>query len=444
MERVGLPYSEEAEIAVLSSMIVDMGATAEVSTMLNPDDFYKPSHQIIFDSTLKVYNKGEGVDIVTVVERLKKDGLLDSVGGASYVTSLVKGNVSSSNIRYYADIVREKSILRELIKKSNLIIDKATTAKEDVDEILDDSENLIFDIRKKRRFEKVQPITPLLKSVMKIIEQRAERKDPLTGTSTGLKDLDKMTSGLQNAELIIVAARPSVGKTALALNIATHISIREKIPVLFFSLEMHWENLIFRLLSAESRIDGSRVRTGYIRENEWLALTTAVSRLTEAPFYIDASPSMTIFELRAKSRRMKKKYDIGVIFVDYMQLVKGPESQTREQEVASISRSLKSIAMELNIPVVALSQLSRQPTRRGQNAKPVLSDLRESGAIEQDADLVMFIHRPDITKKDIESPEEKVNLIIEKQRNGPTGPIDLAFSRKYARFDNYEREFVKE
>jgi len=444
MERIGLPYSEEAEVAVLSSMLVDMGATAEVSTMLSSDDFYKPAHQIIFDSTLKVYNRGEGVDIVTVVERLKRDGFIEMVGGASFVTSLVKGNISSANVRYYAEIVREKSILRELIKKSKLIIDSATSPKEDVDEILDTSENLIFDIRKKRRFEKVQPITPLLKSVMKIIEKRAERKDPLTGISTGLRDLDRMTSGLQNAELVIIAARPSVGKTALALNLATHISIREKIPVLFFSLEMHWENLIFRLLSAESRIDGTRVRTGYIRENEWLALTSAVSRLTEAPFYIDASPTMTIFELRAKSRRMKKKHDISVIFVDYMQLVRGPESQTREQEVAAISRSLKSIAMELNVPVIALSQLSRQPVRRGQNAKPVLSDLRESGAIEQDADLVMFIHRPDMLKKDAESPEERVDLIIEKQRNGPTGPIGMAFSRRYARFDNYEKEFVEE
>jgi len=444
MERIGVPYSEEAEVAVISSMLIDMGAIAEVSTMLSAEDFYIPSHQIIFDSTLNVYNRGEGVDIVTVVERLRKDGLIDKVGGASFVTSLVKGNISSTNVRYYAEIVREKSILRDLIKKSKLIIEKATDGKEDVDEILDTSENLIFDIRKKRKSEKIQSITPLLKNVMKIIERRAERKDPLTGISTGLRDLNKYCSGFQNAELIIIAARPSIGKTALALNLATHMAVREKIPVLFFSLEMYWENLIFRLLSSESRLDGKNVRTGYIKENEWLALTSAVSRLTEAPFYIDASPSMTIFELRAKSRSMKKKHDIKVVFVDYMQLVRGPQSQTREQEVAAISRALKSIAMELNIPVVALSQLSRQPTRRGQNAKPILSDLRESGAIEQDADLVMFIHRPDMSKKDFESPEERVELIIEKQRNGPTGSMNLAFSRKYARFDNLEKEFLEE
>ncbi len=444
IDQIGVPYSQEAEEAVLSSMLVDMGATADVSMILSADDFYKPSHQIIFDSTLKVYNRGEGVDIVTVVERLKKEGLLEKVGGASFVTSLVKGNISSANAIYYAKIVREKAILRELIRKSKRIIDKSVEGKEDVDVVLDTAENLIFDIRKRRKAEEVQPITPLLKEVMKIIEERAERKDPLTGISTGLRDLDRMSSGLQRAELMIVAARPSVGKTALALNIASHISVREKIPVLFFSLEMHWENLIFRLLSAESRIDGKRIRSGYIKENEWVALTSGVSRLTESPFYIDASAGMTIFELRAKARRMKKKYNIGVIFVDYMQLVKGPPSQTREQEVASISRALKSIAMELNVPVISLSQLSRQPERRGQNAKPVLSDLRESGAIEQDADFVVFIHRPDRWKKDSVSPAEKAELIIAKQRNGPTGTINLEFSRMYARFDNLEEMEMEE
>ncbi|MEA1912524.1 MAG: replicative DNA helicase [candidate division WOR-3 bacterium] len=438
IETVGMPYSEEAESAIISSMLVDMGATAEVSTCLIPDDFYIPSHSIIFEAILEVYNRGEKVDIVTVVERIKKNGLLDKVGGASFVTSLVRGNVSSANVKYYADIVREKSILRELIKKSNFIIDRATAGKEDVNVILDGAENLIFDIRKKRRSEKIQPITPLLKEVMKTIEKRAETKNPVTGVAAGLRALDKMCAGFQNSELLIVASRPSVGKTALALNLASYVSIQEKVPVLFFSLEMHWENLIFRLLSAESRIDGKRIRSGYIKEDEWVALTSAVSRLTESPFYIDASPGMTVFELRAKARRMKKKYNIGIIFVDYLQLIKGPESQTREQEVAAISRALKSIAMELNIPVVALSQLSRQPERRGKNAKPVLSDLRESGAIEQDADLVLFIHRPDRFKKDSESPEERAELIIAKQRNGPTGIINLAFSRKYARFDNYE------
>ncbi len=438
IETVGMPYSEEAESAVISSMLVDMGATAEVSTCLTPDDFYIPSHSIIFEAILEVYNRGEKVDIVTVVERIKKNGLLDKVGGASFVTSLVRGNVSSANVKYYANIVREKSILRELIKKSSFIIDRATAGKEDVDVILDGAENLIFDIRKKRRSEKIQPITTLLKEVMKIIEKRAETKNPITGIATGLRALDKMCAGFQNSELLIVASRPSVGKTALALNLASYVSVQEKVPVLFFSLEMHWENLIFRLLSAESRIDGKRIRSGYIKEDEWVALTSAVSRLTESPFYIDASPSMTVFELRAKARRMKKKYNIGIIFVDYLQLIKGPESQTREQEVAAISRALKSIAMELNIPVVALSQLSRQPARRGKNAKPVLSDLRESGAIEQDADLVLFIHRPDRFKEDSESPEERAELIIAKQRNGPTGNINLAFSRRYARFDNYE------
>ena len=291
----------------------------------------------------------------------------------------------------------------------------------------------------KRSYERVKPITPLLKQVMKIIEERAEKKNLLTGVPTGLVELDKMSCGFQNAELIILAARPSVGKTALALNLASHISIKEEIPVLFFSLEMHWESLIFRLLSAESRIEGNRIRGGYIKEDEWVALTSAVSRLTEAPFYIDASPSMTIFELRAKARRMKKKYNIGIIFADYLQLIRGPQFQTREQEVAAISRALKSIAMELNLPVVALSQLSRQPERRGKDSKPILSDLRESGAIEQDADFVMFIHRPDQFKKGSEAPEEKADLIISKQRNGPIGDCGVAFSRRYARFDNLKK-----
>jgi replicative DNA helicase len=325
-----------------------------------------------------------------------------------------------------------------LINKSKTIIDKAGSGKEEVEVVLDEAENLIFDVRKKRNYERVKPITPLLKEVMKIIEERAENKSLLTGIPTGLIELDKMSSGFQNAELVILAARPSVGKTALALNLASHISIKENIPVLFFSLEMHWESLIFRLLSAESRIDGNRIRSGYIKEDEWVGLTSAVSRLTEAPFYIDASPAMTIFELRAKARRMKKKYDVGIIFADYLQLIRGPQVQTREQEVAAISRALKSIAMELNIPVVALSQLSRQPARRGKDSKPILSDLRESGAIEQDADFVMFIHRADQFEKGSNSPEEKAELIIAKQRNGPIGDINLAFSRKYARFDNYK------
>jgi len=437
-EKVGMPYSEEAEAAVISSMLMDMGATAEVSTSLSKDDFYYPAHGIIYNAILEVYNKGQKVDIVTVVERLKKADLLEKVGGSSYVASFVKGTVSVENVIYYAEIVSEKSILRDLINKSKIIIDKAGSGKEEVEIVLDEAENLIFDVRKKRNYERVKPITPLLKEVMKIIEERAENKSLLTGIPTGLRELDKMSSGFQNAELVILAARPSVGKTALALNLASHIAIKENIPVLFFSLEMHWESLIFRLLSSESRIDGNRIRSGYIKEDEWVGLTSAVSRLTEAPFYIDASPAMTIFELRAKARRMKKKYDIGVIFADYLQLIKGPQVQTREQEVAAISRALKSIAMELNIPVVALSQLSRQPARRGKDSKPILSDLRESGAIEQDADFVMFIHRPDQFEKSSDAPEEKAELIIAKQRNGPIGDVNLAFSRRYARFDNYK------
>jgi replicative DNA helicase len=438
-EKVGMPYSEEAEVAVISSMLMDMGATAEVSTTLSPDDFYFPAHSIIYSAILDVYNKGQKVDIVTVVERLKKNDLLEKVGGSSFVASFVKGNISAENIIYYADIVSEKSILRDLIKKSKTIIDKASSAKEEVEEVLDEAENLIFDVRKKKSYERVKPITPLLKEVMKIIEERAEKKSMLTGISTGIIELDKMSCGFQNAELVILAARPSVGKTALALNLASHISIKQNVPVLFFSLEMHWESLIFRLLSAESRIEGNRIRGGYIKEDEWVALTSAVSRLTEAPFYIDASPAMTIFELRAKSRRMKKKYNIGIIFADYLQLIKGPQFQTREQEVAAISRALKSIAMELNLPVIALSQLSRQPERRGKDSKPILSDLRESGAIEQDADFVMFIHRPDQFEKSSEAPEEKAELIISKQRNGPIGEFEVAFSRKYARFDNLKK-----
>jgi replicative DNA helicase len=438
-EKVGMPYSEEAEAAVISSMLMDMGATAEVSTTLSPDDFYYPAHSIICNAIFEVYNKGQKVDIVTVVERLRKDDLLEKVGGSSYVASFVKGTISAENVIYYAEIVREKSILRDLIKKGNSIINMANSAKEDVEVILDEAENLIFDVRKKRSYERVKPITPLLKEVMKIIEERAEKKSMITGISTGLIDLDRLSSGFQNAELIILAARPSVGKTALALNFATHTSLKENIPVLFFSLEMHWESLIFRLLSAESRIEGNRIRGGYIKEDEWVALTSAVSRLTEAPFYIDASPTMTIFELRAKARRMKKKYNIGIIFADYLQLIKGPQLQTREQEVASISRALKSIAMELNIPVIALSQLSRQPERRGKDSKPILSDLRESGAIEQDADFVMFIHRPDQFEKSSDAPEERAELIIAKQRNGPIGDFEVAFSRKYARFDNFKR-----
>jgi replicative DNA helicase len=433
-EKLGMPYSEEAEAAVISSMLMDMGATAEVSTTLSPDDFYFPAHSIIYNAILEVYNKGQKVDIVTVVEKLKKSDLLEKVGGSSYVASFVKGTISAENVIYYADIVSEKSILRDLIKKSKSIIDKASSAKEEVNVVLDEAENLIFDVRKKRSYERVKPITPLLKEVMKIIEERAEKKSLITGISTGLIELDKVCCGFQNAELVILAARPSVGKTALALNLASHVSIKEEIPVLFFSLEMHWESLLFRLLSAESRIEGNRIRGGYIKEDEWVALTSAVSRLTEAPFYIDASPSMTIFELRAKARRMKKKYNVGIIFADYLQLIRGPQFQTREQEVAAISRALKSIAMELNLPVVALSQLSRQPERRGKDSKPILSDLRESGAIEQDADFVMFIHRPDQFKKSDEVPVDDAKLIIAKQRNGPVGEVALKFHRRYARF----------
>jgi len=441
-EKVGMPYSEEAEAAVISSMLMDMGATAEVSTTLSPDDFYYPAHGIIYNAILEVYNKGQKVDIVTVVERLKKGGFLEKVGGSGYVASFVKGTVSAENVIYYAEIVSEKSILRDLINKGKLIIDKASSAKEEVEVILDEAENLIFEVRKKRSYERVKPITPLLKEVMKIIEERAENKSLITGVSTGLIELDRISCGFQNAELIILAARPSVGKTALALNLASHISLKEEIPVLFFSLEMHWESLIFRLLSAESRIEGNRIRGGYIKEDEWVGLTSAVSRLTEAPFYIDASPALTIFELRAKARRMKKKYNIGIIFADYLQLIKGPQFQTREQEVAAISRALKSIAMELNLPVVALSQLSRQPARRGQDSKPILSDLRESGAIEQDADFVMFIHRPDQFEKSSNDPKERedAELIIAKQRNGPVGNFLLSFSRKYARFDNHNHK----
>ncbi len=443
------PQSLDAEMAVLGSMMIDNECIGKVVEILEAVHFYRTAHQKIFSAALTLYEKNEPVDLITLSEELKRQKMLEEVGGVYYLTELTETIPSSANVEHHARIVLERYLMRKLIEEAAGIAKDCYEAEEDVYHILDRSEQRIFGLSEKRLRKSYQHISPIMHDAFETIERFHERKGTVTGVPTGFTKLDELTSGFQAAELIIVAGRPSMGKTALSLNVARNIAVDSKTPVGFFSLEMSQRQLALRLLCAEARVDAHGVRTGKLADKEWQKLSMCVGVLTEAPIYIDDTPGMRVLELRAKARRLKKEKDVGLVIVDYLQLMEGPKgAESRQQEISMISRSLKSLAKELDVPIVALSQLSRAVEVRGGERRPMLSDLRESGAIEQDADVVLFIYRPEVYGKTVDGQgnplEGKAEIIIGKQRNGPVGTIYLNFVKRYARFENpaFEEESV--
>ncbi|HRS20592.1 MAG TPA: replicative DNA helicase [Clostridia bacterium] len=435
------PNNIEAEQSVLGAMLLDKEAISTATEFITGDDFYREAHKEIFEAIVDIYNRGEPVDLITLTEKLKTRNTLEAVGGITFLTNLMDAVPTTHNVKYYAKIVEDKSLLRKLIKSSNEIIQKSYQAEEDIGEIIDDAEKGIFNISLNRSTQGFVHLKNILNANFDRIEQLYLNKGKITGVPTGFHDLDNKLSGLQKSDLILIAARPSMGKSSFMMNIVQHAAVREKITTAIFSLEMSKEQLTQRLLCSEALIDAHRLRIGDINEDEWVKLARAMGPLSEAPIYIDDTPSISITEMRAKCRRLKLEHDLGLIVIDYLQLMQGKgNAESRQQEISEISRSLKALAREINVPVVALSQLSRAPEMRADH-KPVLSDLRESGAIEQDADVVMFLYRdeyyhPDTEKKNI----GEVN--IAKQRNGPTGTVELIWLGQFTKFVNKEKHIT--
>ncbi len=432
------PNSLEAEQSVLGAMLLDKEAISTSTELISGEDFYREAHKEIYEAIIEIFNKNEPVDLITITEKLKQRNTIEAIGGVTYLVNLQNVVPSTRNVKHYAEIIHEKSILRRLIKSSNEVSSSCYDAKEEVISIIDRAEKNIFDISLSRSTRGYTHIKEVLSSNFDKIEELYLNKGRITGVPTGFLDLDSKLSGLQKSDLILVAARPSMGKSALMMNIVQYSSVREKVPSVVFSLEMSKEQLSQRLLCAEALIDSHRLRVGDISEDEWVKLARAMGPLAQAPIFIDDTPAISITEMRAKCRRLKIEHNLGLVVIDYLQLMQGKGNyDSRQQEISDISRSLKALARELNVPVIALSQLSRAPEMRADH-RPILSDLRESGAIEQDADVVMFLYRdeyyhPDTEKKNIGE------LIIAKQRNGPTGVVELVWLGQYTKFANKER-----
>lgn len=432
------PQNTEAEQSILGSILLENGTINAALEILRKDDFYSEAHRKIFSMIVELSEKNEPVDLITLSNALKDRNQLDSVGGTSYLASLVDNVPSAANVANYSKIVKEKAILRGLIGSATEIINSCYETGSDVDQVLDKAEHRIFEISENKVRPSFYPMRDIVKTSFKSIENLFNRKELITGVATGFERIDDMTSGLQNSDLIIIAGRPSMGKTAFALNIAQYAALETQIPVAVFSLEMSKEQLAFRLLASEARVDSQRMRKGFLGETDWPKLTEAAGRLSEAAMYIDDTPAITVLEMKAKSRRLKADRGLGLIVVDYIQLMRGGGSSrdSREQEISEISRSLKALAKELQVPVIALSQLNRKVEDRP-NRRPQMADLRESGAIEQDADVIAFIYRDEVYNKADDNPEKgKAEIIIGKQRNGPTGTVKLAFLNQFTTFEN--------
>lgn len=432
------PQNLEAEMAVLGSMLLDEDAVSVASERLDRSCFYKDNHQKIFDAILHLYNNNKAVDLITLTDTLKKDGTLEEVGGASFLTSLANSVPTSANIKHYVNIVKQRSILRTLINNATKIITLCYENEGNVDEIVDTAEKFIFEVSDRKTQGSYMHLKEIVKDSIETIDRLYQNKAHVTGIPTGYIDFDIKTAGLQASDLIVVAGRPSMGKSAFALGIAEHAGVIEKVPTAIFSLEMSKEQLVQRLLCSHAKVDAHKVRTGYLATSDWPRLTAAAGKLSEAPIFIDDSPAISVMELRARARRLKAHHDIKLILLDYMQLMRGTMGmENRQQEISEISRSLKALARELNIPVVAISQLSRAVESRTDH-RPQLSDLRESGAIEQDADVVVLILREEYYNP---SPENQgvAEVIIAKQRNGPVGSLNLSFIKEYTRFENIAR-----
>lgn len=434
------PQNLEAEQSVLGGILLDNQALNTVLEALTQADFYSDAHRKIFKAIIDLSERSEPCDLITLSNILKDQKRIDQVGGTAYLASLVDNVASSANISYYVKIIKEKSVLRRLIGSATEILNKSYDAGMDVDDILDEAEHAIFEISENKIRPAFHPIREIIRESFKTIERLYDKKELITGVATGFEKLDELTSGLQNSDLIIIAGRPSMGKTAFALNIAQYAALEAGVPVAIFSLEMAREQLATRMLSAEARVDSQRLRKGFLGETDWPKLTTAAGRLSDAPIYIDDTPAITVMEMKAKSRRLKADAGLGLVVLDYLQLMRGSSfKDSREQEISEISRSLKALAKELSLPVIALSQLNRKVEDRT-NRRPQMADLRESGAIEQDADVIAFIYRDEVYNRSDDNPEKGMaEIIIGKQRNGPTGIVKLAFQEKYTRFENLAR-----
>ena len=432
------PHNLDAEQSVLGSMLLDKEAVAAASEVLQGEDFYSDAHKEIYEAILDTYDQGKPVDLVTLAEALRQRGSLDAVGGGTYISDLSMSVPSTANIRYYVRIIEEKSILRKLIGASNEIIKESYEASEDMDIIIDHAEKRIFDISQKKNKQSYESIKTILLETYSKIEEMSKNKGKITGVPTGFRDFDMRTSGLNPSDFVLIAARPSMGKTSFAMNIAQNAAVRYKVPVAIFSLEMAKDQLAQRMLSSEANVELQKIRTGDLAEEDWVKLVNAATPLSQAPIFIDDTPGVTAMEVRSKARRLKMEHNIGMVVIDYLQLMSGRgKTESRQQEVSEISRSLKALARELQVPVVALSQLSRGPEAR-QDHRPMLSDLRDSGAIEQDADLVVFLYRDEYYNPDTEQ-QNIAEAIIAKQRNGPTGTVELVWLGQYTKFANYER-----
>jgi len=431
------PHNLEAERSVLGSMLLDKDVIPSVTEILRSDDFYREDHKEIFEAMVELFDKGEPIDLITVSEQLKLRGTLEKVGGLEYLAAIANAVPITANVKYYSKIVEEKAILRKLIKASTEIVNMGYEASEEVSYVLDRAERNIFDVLEKRNTKGFSHIRDVLVDTFNMLEDLYNNKGHVTGIPTGFIDLDNKTSGLHNSDLILIAARPAMGKTAFALNIAQHAAVHSHVPVAIFNLEMSKEQLVNRMLCSEVMIDSQKIRTGKLEDSDWKKIAMSLGPLSEAPIYIDDTPGASITEIRAKCRRLKLEKNLGLVVIDYLQLMQGSgRSESRQQEISEISRSLKILAKEINVPVITLSQLSRAPESRTDH-RPILSVLRESGAIEQDADIVMFLYRDDYYNPDTEK-KNIAEVIIAKHRNGATGTVELRWMGEYTKFANLE------
>ena len=433
-----MPQAIDAERSVLGAMLIDQEAVAAAMEILTPDDFYQKQYGIVFQAMTSLYAEGKPVDLITLQDRLKEMDVPEEVASLEYIGEMLTTLPASANVRSYAQIVRDKASLRSLIRTSEEVVNTCYAGTMSVPEIMEESETKLFQVLQKRTDSEFVPISQVVMNALDNIEKASRAKGPVTGLATGFTDLDFKTAGLQNSDLVLIAARPSMGKTAFALNIAEYMAFRNNLNVALFSLEMSKEQLMNRLFSLESRVDAQALRTGALSDSDWASLIESAGVIGRSNLIIDDTPGITVTELRSKCRKYKLEHGLDIVIVDYLQLMQGSRrTESRQQEISDISRSLKGIARELNVPVVALSQLSRAVEQRPDH-RPMLSDLRESGAIEQDADVVMFLYREDYYNKDTER-KDIAEVIIAKQRNGPIGTVELAWLPRYTKFANLQR-----